>query len=114
MKLYTSKRGKAFPSSYGSQMIISNLNFKRNIQNMSINTNTYFSFISNYLEVVGAGIIFIYVFSHQLNSEVVGILPTGLFSCKKVEWELKVTVPTKLSTGRASEFQGGCSGQNQI
>lgn len=31
-------------------MIISNLNFERNIQNMSINTNTYFSFISNYLE----------------------------------------------------------------
>lgn len=79
MKLYISKRGKAFPFYYGSQMIISNLNFKRNIQNMSINTNTTFSFVSNYLEGGRSWDNFIYVFSHQLNSEIVGILSTGLF-----------------------------------
>lgn len=35
-------------------MIISNLNLKRNIQNMSINTNTSFSFIFNYSEGGGS------------------------------------------------------------
>jgi len=61
---------------------------------------------------VKAWIIFIYVSSHQLNSEIIGILSTGLFSFKKAEWELKVTVPTKLSSGRVSELQQGGSSQN--
>lgn len=62
--------------------------------------------------MVRAGIIFFYVSSHQLNSEIVGVLCRGLFSFKKAEWELKVTIPTKLSSGRVSEIQRGSFGQN--